>query len=302
MKNKSTTRLQALKPKLEGTYGVFFMYLVAEGSKIAGEKSTKALSLVLSLAGIKAGRGGSEEVAVAVASAVATTVESSLDKATAAAEEQTRTAANLAATNDPGVGVSGLITSISHSAAASCSSTKNSSVAAKEPNNDDSECLGNVAEEEEFNGELLSDFLSVMDDGVYLNVSTADSPGQVRLRIVTLSEDTFRLLWTNLRDLRKANNTASSLHLCTVAAIDAPRELCVSLSTPRCQEAVSFEAQGSEVFDVLHAGLGVLVADARKRGYLQLAPLAASCRRRFLAEAFVRLQKLTQAGFGLASE
>jgi len=118
-------------------------------------------------------------------------------------------------------------------------------------------------------------------------VSTAESPSQMRLRIVTLSDDSYRLIWIKLRDLRKANNTASSLHLCTVSATCIPRDLCVSLSTVQDgSEAVSFEAQSSEVHDVLSAGLVLLVTDAHTRGKIQLEPFFASFRHRILTGAF----------------
>jgi hypothetical protein len=302
----------------------FLVYLVAEGTNIAGEKSAKALSLFLSLSGLGSGSGEDvgEDAVMLVASAVASAVEKNLDKATAAAEGQTRIS-TVALKADAGSSKSGDRKSgdSGDSKSGESKSGDSKSSDSKSGDTDSGYSKGGdaggggaevenetsdsgkeevtaeaneeeataEAEEEEANADLLSDFLRVMDDGVYLNVATAEAPGQVRLRIVTLSDDTFRLLWTNLRDLRKASNTASSLHLCTVTATSTPRDLCVSLSTTQELEAVSFEAQGSEVHDVLSAGLALLVADAHLRGRAQLAPLAASCRRRVLAETFCRL-------------
>lgn len=61
--------------------------------------------------------------------------------------------------------------------------------------------------------ELLCDFVNLMNDGVYLNVSCAASEFP-RLRIVTLSKDRWRILWANLQELR--SGSSSSLHICTV--------------------------------------------------------------------------------------
>lgn len=318
----------------------FLVYLVAEGTKLAGEKSTKALSLFLRLSGLGAGReDAGEDAVLAVASAVASVVEKNLDKATAVAEGQTRTStvalkadaensrrgdsksgdsksgdSSDSESGDGGDSKSGE-SGDSKSGDSSDSKSGDSSglgsgdsgelggvdldvgdvdggdEEAEEANPDaaKAEVAAEAEEEAKANAELLSDFLRVMADGVYLNVSTAEAPGQVRLRLVTLSDDTFRLLWTNVRDLRNANNTASSLHLCAVTAAFVPRDLCVSLATAQGLEAVAFEAQGREVHDVLRAGLALLVADAHARGRAQLAPLQASCRRRVLAETFRNL-------------
>ena len=285
----------------------FLVYLVAEGTKIAGEKSSNALALFLRMSTF----GSSQDVVdddtvLAVASAITSAVNDDLNKKVPATTERTSVSSGTLITDASSSGkcevernriTSGIISG--HDTGdnrapksgdfGSKSNGEEIEVLEADTNVDEAKLAS--AEEadvkEEANEDLLNDFLNVMEDGIYLNVSTAESPSQMRLRIVTLSDDSYRLIWIKLRDLRKANNTASSLHLCTVSATCIPRDLCVSLSTVQDgSEAVSFEAQSSEVHDVLSAGLVLLVTDAHTRGKIQLEPFFASFRHRILTGAF----------------
>ena len=289
----------------------FLVYLVAEGTKIAGEKSSNALALFLRMSTFGSTQDVvGEETVLAVASAITSAVNDDLDKEVTSKKEQTPNSsgtsiANASSTSKGEVernriksGLDGDRVTADNSAARDGdfdrTLNKGDEVLVPEANIivDEAKLASadDASEKEEADADLLNDFLNVMEDGIYLNVSTAESPSQMRLRIVTLSDDSFRLIWIKLRDLRKANNTASSLHLCTVSATCTPRNLCVSLYTVQDgSEAVSFEAQSSEVHDVLSAGLAILVTDAHTRGKIALEPFFSSLNHRVLSGAFHRL-------------
>ena len=77
-----------------------------------------------------------------------------------------------------------------------------------------------------------------------------------------------------------------------VTAVVIPRELCVVLSTPSNPAAVSFEAQDSEVHEVLVEGLQLLLADAHSRAREVLLPVFISSARaeEQLVSAFMRMR------------
>mmetsp|Transcript_34714 Transcript_34714/g.44770 ORF Transcript_34714/g.44770 Transcript_34714/m.44770 type:complete len:282 (+) Transcript_34714:473-1318(+) len=133
--------------------------------------------------------------------------------------------------------------------------------------------------------DLLEDFLSVIEDGIYLNVSTTQPDSSPRLRIVTLSINRWRLLWSNLR--QKGNT--SSLHLATVSSIDT-RPLCISLVSNLEPKVVSFEAQGDEVHDVLSEGLRLLVGHVREKAKQVLMPSFDVFSKRLMKIAFQNLK------------
>jgi len=185
----------------------FSIYLLTEGSKMAGEKTMAAVGLFLRLAGLSLGTTVVEDQMIAVASAMGQAVDKGLGEvASKSLPKPTATAGEIHAT----------------------SNSKEVDEAAEEFTEGEGwgvrgeDCFGlddaeNLSAEE---AGLLVDFLSIMNDGVYLNVSSNNVASAQRsiplLRIVTLSKDRWRLLWTNLRDLRSRSSVASSLHLCTV--------------------------------------------------------------------------------------
>jgi hypothetical protein len=208
----------------------FSIYLLTEGSKVAGEKTMAAVSLFLRVAGLSSSSTlGGDEMAV-VADAMGKAVESGLGGVADKTVPQSGSLRGSDRARDGGKdeegtadGKGGVTGDAPICAPIDAPSEAPSEAPIDAPDGSERDCCSDdeflTAEEEG----LLVDFLNIMNDGVYLNVSTMTQASSAQhsvplLRIVTLSDDRWRLLWTNLRDLRNRSSAASSLHLCTVTA------------------------------------------------------------------------------------
>jgi hypothetical protein len=218
----------------------FVMYLVTEGSKLAGEKSMAGVSLFLRLTGFSAVLGEKDQVNENTVYAVATVVGDVIQDHIPVAEikEESKTSDKRIRSKSAKSSISKLRVDVAEEGLSGSKSERIQELSIepmevdmaeekyneekykeeeKEGGVDEGKVEDEEDEEEELvraeeGRELLDDFLAVIEDGIYLNVSKADPDSSPRLRIVTLSGDRWRLLWSNLRQ----RGAASSLHLCTV--------------------------------------------------------------------------------------
>ena len=255
-------KLRAAHVEAKKHVWTFSLYLITEGSKVTGEKALAAVSLLMRLSGLSS--TGNDESVLSSAEMLGNAIDAGLQKRALGARATTTQGCE----------------------------EESPPLAVEDGGEDEGEEEVEVVVEEVVEDsmtpeeqELLADFLDIMNEGVYLNVSTETSVPH--LRIVTLSSDRQRLLWSNLRDLRHAERNASSLHLCTASQCSSSEEdgLFVALSCGS-DPVVTFEAQDADVHGVLRVGMRLLLLDAHGRARDLLRPVLSRSRPRQLHAAF----------------
>ena len=259
----------------------FFVYLLTEGSKMVGEQTRRTLTLALRVAGLSS---ANDEVDLGrnMAAAVSQAAEGAYVAAEKWSSSELARSTECIATK---MSVDDIerenIGNVRHARPEETNMEENEEEEEEEQEQQQQQQQQVYNEED---AALLEDFQELLQNGVYLNISSRTHAAP-RLRLLTVSDDRWRLLWSNLRDLRSQQSAASSLHLLTILRIAVPRPLCVSLSTYLDEDCVTFEAQDDEVHNALSAGLQLVVADAKQRSGGLFSTLSRSFRGRLLESA-----------------